>query len=118
MAALLWGAGFVAQESMAATGTGTSLTLANTNGNTYSGDTIVHTGTTLAAGATNSFSANSAVLLNGTVDLGGYSNAIASLSGAGTVTNNGTSSPATLTISGSTTSTFSCALKGTSLPPQ
>ena len=41
------------------------------------------------------------------LDLGGYDQAIASLSGAGTVTNNGTASPATLTISGSSTTTFS-----------
>lgn len=91
-------------------GAGT-LTLAGSN--SYSGLTAIVKGT-LAGGTTNAFSANSGMIVaqGGTLDLGGYSQTVASLSdatlfgfGAGMVTNNGTSA-ATLTISGGLTSTF------------
>ncbi|MGO4712205.1 autotransporter domain-containing protein [Bradyrhizobium sp. 2TAF24] len=73
--------------------------------NTYSGPTTVTTGT-LQAGSTSAFGNNSAVTIAGgaVLDLGGFSNAIGSLTGNGTVTNSG--SGATLTVGGgSATST-------------
>ncbi len=59
-----------------------------TGTNSYSGATAVNGGT-LAAGAANAFSPNSAFTVNsaGTLDLGGFSQSIASLSGSGTLTN-------------------------------
>ena len=78
-----------------------ALVLSGSN-NTYSGATTVDSGATLQAGVANAFSLNSDFKVNGKLDLGGYSNAIGSLddngSGTGNVTNNGTSSPATLTV--------------------
>jgi fibronectin-binding autotransporter adhesin len=79
-------------------------TLTLTGANTYSGPTTVEAGT-LQAGAANAFSAASAMIVpqGGTLDLGGYNQAVSSLSDGGgiggTVTNNG-SNPATLTIQG------------------
>src|SRR5207245_2016624 len=58
------------------TGFGSTLTLTNSNGNTYSGATQIDLGSTLSAGNTNVFSANSAFTANGTIDLGGYNQAI------------------------------------------
>ena len=67
--------------------------------NTYSGDTII-SGGTLVAGSTTAFSQSSSVNVtgNGMLDLDGYSNTIASLSGNGNVTNNAGSGTAVLTI--------------------
>jgi autotransporter-associated beta strand protein len=94
-------------------GTGV-VTLAPTTpgANTYSGATIIGDAShsvTLQGGTALAFSANSAVTVNalGALDLGGFNQNIAALSGAGMVTNSGTSSPATLTISGGTATTFS-----------
>jgi len=56
--------------------------------NTYSGATTVGGGITLRAGLTNALSANSAMTVasSGTLDLNGFNQSIASLSGAGAVT--------------------------------
>jgi autotransporter-associated beta strand protein len=90
-----------------------SLTIANT-GNSYSGATLVQGGT-LVAGANNAFSPASALVLgssagNGTVDLAGFSQTVASLGtdplalAAGqTIGNSAASTTATLTINGSST---------------
>ena len=77
--------------------------------NTYSGATTVESGATLIGGATNTFSPNSAatIVANAFLDLGGYSQTIASLAGAGTVTNSGTASPATLTEGNNNSTIFS-----------
>ena len=85
-------------------GTGT-LTLSGAN--TYTGATNVNAGT-LAGGAANAFSAGSAVTVAGVafLDLGGFSQTIGSLAGAGTVTNSGIASPATLTEGGNNASTL------------
>ncbi|WP_375311652.1 autotransporter domain-containing protein [Bradyrhizobium sp. A5] len=58
--------------------------------NTYTGPTVVEAGR-LQAGSTSAFGNNSAMtVLGGAVlDLGGFSNAVGSLAGAGTVTNSG-----------------------------
>jgi len=82
-------------------GSGT-LTLSGTN--TYSGATTVSAGT-LKAGSTSAFGSNSAttVASGATLDLAGFSNAVGSLAGAGTVTNSGAA--ATLTAGGNNTST-------------
>ncbi|MBY9045578.1 autotransporter-associated beta strand repeat-containing protein, partial [Pseudomonas fluorescens] len=72
--------------------------------NTYTGPTMVEAGT-LQAGSTSAFGNNSAMtVLGGAVlDLGGFSNAVGSLAGAGTVTNSG--GAAVLTAGGDNSST-------------
>jgi len=87
-------------------------TLILSGSNSYSGATNIgpdDTLDTLKGGAADAFSSKSAVTVGGrsTLDLGGFNQAIASLAGAGTVTNSGTSSPAVLTIAGGATTTFS-----------
>ena len=64
-------------------------------------------GTLLAAAATNVFGATSAITVNplGTLDIGGFNQQIGSLTGNGTVTNNGVSGPAVLTTGADNTST-------------
>ena len=95
---------------ISSTGGGTLiLTPASAGANTYTGATTVGDGSnavTLQGGTTDAFSANSAVTVNAraTLDLGGYSQAIGSLAGAGTVTNSG-SNNATLTAGGNNAST-------------
>jgi fibronectin-binding autotransporter adhesin len=82
-------------------GTGT-LTLSGANNNR--GFTTVSAGT-LQAGSTTAFSGLSAFTVNSTLDLHGFSNSVGSLDGAGTVTNSGTSTSATLTAGGNNFST-------------
>lgn len=81
---------------------------------TYSGATIVPSGSILQGGAGNSFSANSAVTVNGTgiVRINGNNNAIGSLAGTGFVENNHAATGATL-IAGAdgTNTTFSGILR-------
>jgi fibronectin-binding autotransporter adhesin len=84
------GAGSVAQI-----GTGTTILAGN---NTYTGGTTVSAGT-LQAGSANGFSHNSEFTVNSTLDLNGFNNTIGSLSGAGTVLNNGPAAAA-LTVGG------------------
>jgi filamentous hemagglutinin family protein len=86
-------------------GTGTTI-LSGTN--TYSGATTVSAGT-LRAGSTSAFGSVSPMTVNGTLDLAGYSNTIAGLSGnsSGTVTNNGADATLTVTVSSTSTATFS-----------
>jgi fibronectin-binding autotransporter adhesin len=80
---------------------------------TYSGATNVPSGAILQGGATNSFSANSAVTVSGTgiLRLNGFSNTILSLTGDGTVQNNHASTAATLTAGDATDFTFSGTLQ-------
>ena len=91
-----------APQELTQNSAGNTLTL--TGANTYSGPTTITAGT-LAGGALNTFSNASAMIVQqgGTLDLGGYNQAVSSLSDGGgiggTVTNNG-SNPATLTIQG------------------
>jgi autotransporter-associated beta strand protein len=92
--------------SLVKIGTGT-LTLSGTA--TYTGATTVSDGT-LAGGAANAFSAASAFTVDATLDLGGFSQTIASLSGSGTVTNSGTND-ATLTAGDNTSTIFSGAIE-------
>lgn len=89
-------------------------TLWGTNLNTYFGETSVEANATLAGGATNVFSAASAVVVDGTLDLGGFDQAIGSLAGGGSVTNSGATA-ATLTVGVDNTSTnFSGMISGAS----
>ena len=68
-------------------GTGSTVTLSGTN--SYSGVTTVSAGT-LQAGSITALSAASNFTVSGAVlNLNGFSNAIGSLAGTGTVTNNG-----------------------------
>ncbi len=69
---------------------------------------LISNGTLLAGAATNVFGATSAITVNtpGNLDLGGFDQAIGSLAGAGTVTNSGIASAATLTEGGDNTSTL------------
>src|SRR5262249_4588712 len=71
--------------------------------NVYTGATTINGGT-LQAGATNAFSAASAFTVTGTLGLNGFSQAIGSIAGAGTVTN-GTNTAVTLTTGADNTST-------------
>jgi autotransporter-associated beta strand protein len=64
--------------------------------NSYSGATTITSGA-FQAGSANGLSPNSAFTVNSILDLNGFSNTIGSISGAGRVLNNGTTS-ATLTI--------------------
>ena len=72
--------------------------------NTYSGATTVSAGT-LRANSTTALSPNSAFTVNSTLDLHGNSNAVGSLAGSGTVTNNNADLPTILTAGGDNTST-------------
>jgi autotransporter-associated beta strand protein len=87
-----------ATGSLVKVGTGT-LTLSGTSN--YAGETRV-TGGTLKAGASNAFSAaSSAVVASGaTLDLGGFSQKMAGLTNAGTVSLLGTVPGTTLTLTG------------------
>jgi outer membrane autotransporter protein len=76
-------------------------TLALSGNNTYSGATTVASGT-LQAGSSTAFSGNSAFIVTSLLDLHGFSNTIGSLSGNGTVTNNG-AAPAVLTVANNNT---------------
>jgi autotransporter-associated beta strand protein len=82
--------------------------------NSYTAATLVGDGTTadavtLKGGAANAFSASSAIAVTqySVLDLGGFNQSIASLSGGGTVTNSGASVANALTISSGVASTFS-----------
>jgi fibronectin-binding autotransporter adhesin len=65
---------------------GASITQTLSGNNTYSGATTITAGT-LIAGSTTALSPASAFTVNGTLDLGGFSNTIGALNGSGTVTN-------------------------------
>lgn len=73
-----------------------SFTLTLSGANTYTGNTTITAGT-LAAGADNSFSAGSVLLNSAIVELGGYDQTIAGLTGGGNVLNS-SGGAATLTI--------------------
>jgi len=97
--------------SLTKTGTGT-LTLSGTA--TFTGPTTVSAGV-LKAGSTTAFSSGSAFTVTSTLDLGGYSNSVGSLAGAGTVDNTTGAGTYTLTAGADNTSTtFSGVLKNTS----
>jgi fibronectin-binding autotransporter adhesin len=74
-----------------------------TGANTYTGGTTISAGT-LQAGSATSFSPNSAFTVNSILDLNGFNNTIGSLSGIGTVLNNGATT-ATLTVGNDNTNT-------------
>jgi len=82
--------------SLTKDGLGTLILAIFPGANTYGGATNVVLGT-LQAGSSTAFSPNSAFIVTSTLDLKGFSNTIGSLSGNGTVTNNG-SALATLTV--------------------
>ena len=82
-------------------------TLILSGNNSYSGNTTVNVGT-LQAGSGTAFSSNSAFTVTSSLDLDGFNNSIASLSGSGTVTT--TAGPAVLTVlnaSNTTATSFS-----------
>ncbi|HSZ50613.1 MAG TPA: autotransporter-associated beta strand repeat-containing protein, partial [Caulobacteraceae bacterium] len=82
---------------------GGAVILSNSGGNTYLGATTVNSGT-LAAGAINAFSPNSAVVLANSatalLDLNGFNNTIDGLSGGGSAGGNVRLDGATLTVNG------------------
>src|SRR5262249_18566623 len=81
-------------------GTGTTFL---TGTNTYTGSTTVSAGT-LAAGSATALSPNSEFTVNSILDLHGFNSTIASLSGTGTVLNNG-ATVATLAVGNDNSST-------------
>jgi autotransporter-associated beta strand protein len=89
------GAGSVNQ-----TGSGTTILAGN---DTYTGATTVSAGT-LQAGSANGFSQGSAFTVNSILDVHGFNSSIGSLSGTGTVLNNGPAA-ASLTVGNDNTST-------------
>jgi autotransporter-associated beta strand protein len=89
-----------------------SNTLTLSGSNSYSGATTVNSGATLAAGGTGKFSLNSALTVNGKVDLISFSQTVAGLSGSGTVTTSG--ALALLTINVTANDLFTGSLTGTS----
>lgn len=86
-------------DIMALNLTGGTLILTGVS-NTYFGATTILGPATLEAGATNAFSPNSAVTVTGVLDLHGFANTIASLSGAGSVKTGGTSGILTISNGG------------------
>ena len=94
------GAGGTSRLSLDVTGAGgVALTLTNGGGATYTGTTTVESNGTLKGGAAGAFSSASATTVNGALDLGGFAQAVSSLSGAGSATNSG-GSDAVLTNQG------------------
>jgi fibronectin-binding autotransporter adhesin len=89
------------------------ITLSAPGTSTYSGATTVPNGAILQGGATNSFSASSALTVSGTgiVRLNGFSNTVLSLAGDGTVQNNHASTAATLTAGDANDVTFTGTLQ-------
>ena len=87
--------------SLTKTGSGT-LTLSNT-ANTYTGTTTISAGT-LKLGASGVIADSSAVSVSGTFDLAGFSEAVGSIAGGGTITSS-TTGAVTLTAGGDNTST-------------
>ena len=81
-------------------GSGTIILAGN---NTYTGATTVSAGT-LQAGSANGFSQGSAFTVNSILDVHGFNSSIGSLSGTGTVLNNGPAA-ASLTVGNDNTST-------------
>jgi autotransporter-associated beta strand protein len=71
---------------------GAGITQILSGNNTYSGATVITAGTLLAR-STTAFSSASVFTVNGTLDLGGFSNSILGLQGSGTVTNSGDTTP-------------------------
>jgi fibronectin-binding autotransporter adhesin len=110
----------ILSDDTGATGTLTKtgagwLTLSGSN--TYSGDTAISAGT-LRLGASNviadgSGKGNVSVASGATFDLGGYSETINGLSGAGTVDNSMNDFAATLTVGSNAGGTFSGTIKNT-----
>jgi autotransporter-associated beta strand protein len=76
--------------------------------NAYNGTTTVNAGT-LSAGSTTGFSSHSAFTVNATLDLNGFNSTIASLAGAGTVTNS-SGTAVRLTLGGGMATVFSGAI--------
>ncbi len=92
---LILGTGVNATFSGNISGSGGSLQYVGTGiftlsgNNSYTGTTTINAGGTLRAGSPTGFAPASAFSVGGTLDLGGFSNTIGSLSGTGTVTNSG-----------------------------
>jgi autotransporter-associated beta strand protein len=92
-------------------GTGTTILTGN---NTYTGATIISAGT-LQAGSTSAFGVNSELIVNSILDVHGFNNVIGSLSGSGTVLNNGGTVAALTVGNDNSNSSFSGVLEnGTS----
>ena len=76
-------------------------TLTLTGANTYSGDTVVNAGI-LLAGAANTLSANSKMIVNSTLDLAGGDQTVAGLSGNGDIINSGVAAVLTIDLASGT----------------
>ena len=98
---LTWDAPLSGPGGLATAGT---LTLAPTTENTYTGPTIVQSGT-LVIGGPDVLPCGTALTVDGTLELGN-SLTVASLAGSGTVKSSQTG-PVTLTVAGDASTTFS-----------
>ena len=89
------------------------VTLSAGSSSTHTGTTTVLNGAILQGGAANSFSAGTAVAVNGTgiVRLNGFNNRAATLTGTGTVQNNHSSTGATLSVGDASNFTFAGTLQ-------
>ena len=87
--------------------TGTSTWTLTTGASSATTPWVISGGVLTAGNTTNVFGATSLITVNapGTLDLGGFSQTVGSLTGSGTVTNSGATFPATLTTGGDNTST-------------
>lgn len=88
--------------------TGTSTWTLLTGASSPTSPWVISGGVLTAGNTTNVFGATSLITVNapGTLDLGGFSQTIGSLTGSGTVTNSGATFPATLTAGGDNSSTI------------
>jgi autotransporter-associated beta strand protein len=85
-------------------------TVTMSGSNDYTGGTFVNG--TLKLGAANTIPSASSVTVNGTLDTASFSDTIAALSGAGVIDNSAAGTP-TLTVNGTTSSTFTGTIKNT-----
>jgi outer membrane autotransporter protein len=109
--AVTFGGAISGTGSVTQIGSGTTI-LSGTN--TYSGGTTVSAGT-LQAGSATGFSPNSEFTVNSILDLHGFNSTVGSLSGTGTVLNNGATAAALTAGNDNANSTFSGILQnGTS----
>ena len=106
------GSGSIVGPASSLTMNGSGLVTLATTGNSWGGGTLLSSGT-LAQGAAFALSPSSALTMAApaTFDLGGFNALVGPLSGAGLITNSGTSGTNTFATNTTTTTTFSGAIQ-------